>query len=66
MIYVIFMDPLTALNHLLNFAAPALVLAMVLVLGSRVFMRKKAAALAWWAQAAIVFVVGCGVLVADL
>ena len=36
LIYVIFMDPLTALNHLLNFAAPALVLAMVLVPGSRV------------------------------
>ena len=60
------MDLLTALNHLLNFAAPALVQAMVLVLGSRVFMKKTAAALSWWSQVAIVFVVGCGVLVAGL
>jgi len=39
---------------------------MVLVLGSRVFMKKTAAALSWWAQVAIVFVVGCGVLIAGL
>ncbi|MBH1979492.1 MAG: hypothetical protein WBA58_07970 [Giesbergeria sp.] len=60
------MDPLIALNHLLNFVAPAAVLAVLLAPGSRWLMGKSAAALSWWAQAAIVFAVGCGVLAAGL
>ena len=60
------MDPLAALIHLLNFAAPAAVLALLLVPGSRLFMRNSNPALSWWAQAAIVFVVGCAVLLAGL
>jgi len=60
------MDPLASLNHLLNFAAPAAVLAVLLVPGSRVFIRNSAPAVFWWAQAAIVFVVGCAVLLAGL
>ena len=60
------MDPLIALNHLLNFVAPAAILAVLLAPGSRWLMGKSAAALSWWAQAAIVFAVGCGVLAAGL
>ena len=60
------MGPLEALNHLLNFAAPAAALALVLVPLARVLMPKSAPALSWWAQAAIVFIVGCAVLVAGL
>lgn len=60
------MDPLIALNHLLNFVAPAAVLTVLLAPGSRWLMGKSAAALSWWAQAAIVFAVGCGVLAAGL
>lgn len=60
------MDFLAALNHLLNFAAPAAVLALVLVPVSRIFIRNSPQAIAWWAQAAIVFAVGCGVLLVGL
>lgn len=60
------MDPLAALNHLLNFAAPAAALALLLVPGSRFVVRNSASALSWWAQLTIVFVVGCAVLLAGL
>ena len=43
-----------------------LALAVLLVPGSRLVMGKSAVALSWWAQAAIVFVVGCGVLLVGL
>jgi len=66
LIYVIFMDLLATLNHLLNFAAPAAALALLLVPGSRLIVRNPAPAFAWWAQIAIVFVVGCAVLLAGL
>lgn len=54
------------LNHLLNFAAPAAVVALLLCLAARFFWRKEPAALAWTAQAAIVFVVGCAALLTSL
>lgn len=60
------MNPLDALLHLLNFVAPALVLAMLLPLVSRFFNNKQAPALAWWAQAAINFVVGVAALLVGL
>ena len=60
------MDPLAALNHLLNFAAPAAALALLLVPGSRFVVQNSASALSWWAQLTIVFVVGCAVLLAGL
>ncbi len=60
------MGPLEALNHLLNFAAPAAALALVLVPLAQVLMPKSAPALSWWAQAAIIFIVGCAVLTAGL
>lgn len=49
------------LNHLLNFAAPALALALLMPLGARIFMKKSASPLSWWAQIAINFAVGLAV-----
>ena len=60
------MGPLETLNHLLNFVAPAAALTLVLVPLARVLMPKSAPALSWWAQAAIIFIVGCAVLAAGL
>ena len=60
------MNPLAALNHLLNFAAPALALAVLLVLASHAFMRKMAKPHGWIVPIAINFVIGCAVLVAGL
>ncbi|MEO5606370.1 MAG: hypothetical protein ABIR13_02130 [Polaromonas sp.] len=58
------------LNHLFNFMAPAALLAVLLVLLSRLFFRffrsKRFFAQAWWAQVAIVFIVNLGVLTAGL
>ena len=59
-----------ALIHLLNFAAPALVLALLLPLLARLMDRfsggKQAPSLTWLAQAAINFTVGLAVLAAGL
>jgi len=60
------MSPLSVLNHVLNFAVPALAVAVLLVLASHVFMRKLAQARGWLAPIAINSVVGCAVLVAGL
>lgn len=60
------MGPLSAINHLLNLLAPALALAVLLVLACRLLMRKRAAARGAFAQLAIVFVVGAVVLVAGV
>ncbi len=56
------MSPFDVLNHLLNFAAPALALALLLPLCVPTLMKKSPAALSFWAQAAINFVVGLAVL----
>ena len=47
--------------HLLNFAAPALFIALLVVLLSRILVKKQAVALVWYAQAAINYIV-CMVL----
>lgn len=64
------MTPLDALIHLLNFAAPALALALALPLLARLLDRfsngKRPAILGWKAQAAINFVAGLAVLAAGL
>ena len=60
------MDPFLALNHVLNFAAPALAVAVLLVAFSHVFWRKLAKTSGWLAPVAINFVVGCAVLVGGL
>lgn len=54
------------LNHLLNFAAPALALALLMPLGARLFMKKAANALSWWSQAAVNFAVGVAMLSGSL
>lgn len=60
------MGPLAALNHLLNFAAPALMVA-ALVSASGLFSRKKTApSLVYWKLFAINSVVNCLVLLAGL
>ena len=60
------MGPLDLLNHLLNFAAPALALGLVLAFLVPVFMKNKALARTRTAQAAINFVVGLLALLAGL
>lgn len=50
------------LLHLLNFVAPALALALLLPWLPRFLWKKSTSGLAWWAQAAINFVVGVAVL----
>lgn len=51
------MGPLDLLNHVLNFLAPALWMAVGVALAARLFMKKRPAALSLYAQAAINFVV---------
>lgn len=57
-------------NHLLNFIAPAVCVALLLVLLSRLsfglFKSKQPLASAWWAQAAIIFIVGMLILTTGL
>ena len=60
------MGPIDLLNHLLNFVAPAAALALLLAAAARFLKPKQAPALAWWAQIAIVFIVGVAVLAAGL
>lgn len=66
LIYVMSMGPLSAVNHLLNLAAPALAVTLLLVVGCQIFMRKRAAARGLIAQVAINFAVGCAIVVAGL
>ncbi|MDR3452891.1 MAG: hypothetical protein P4L96_08820 [Rhodoferax sp.] len=56
------MGPLDLLIQVLNFVAPALFVAVVVALASRLFVRKGPVTLTWWAQAAINFVVGAAAL----
>ncbi|MBC7215361.1 MAG: hypothetical protein H5U28_09160 [Burkholderiaceae bacterium] len=60
------MSLFAALDHLLNFLAPAAGVALLLVAGTQVLIRKRQSALSWRAQAAILFIVGAAVLVAGL
>ena len=56
------MGPLSAINHLLNFFAPAWAVALLLVIGCRLLMRKRSAARGLWLQWAVVAGVGCAIL----
>lgn len=64
------MTALNLTNQLLNFMAPAAFVALLVVLGTRLFVllfrSKRPVALSVWAQLAIVFVVSLVVLVAGL
>jgi uncharacterized YccA/Bax inhibitor family protein len=57
-------------DHILNFIAPAAVVALLLVLSSRVFSRflgsKRPLAQSKWVQSAIIFIVNVVVLAAGL
>lgn len=57
-------------NHLFNFMLPAAVVAVLLVLLSRVFGRflgtRKAVVQRWWMQAAVVFGAGLAVMAGGL
>lgn len=54
------------LNHLLNFVAPALWLALIVTLVARIFIRKSPVATALYAQIAINFIVCVMVLAMGL
>lgn len=60
------MGPLDLLNHLLNFLAPALWMAVLVTLASRLFMKKKSLALSLRAQMTVNFVSAAGALVLGL
>ena len=60
------MNPMDILLHLANFAAPALALALLMPLAGRWLGGKSASRFAWWAQAAIHFVLGLAVLAAAM
>ena len=54
------------LNHLLNFAAPAAFVAVLVMLLARVLVRRVPRATAWWVQLLLNFAVGLAVLVGGL
>ncbi len=60
------MSWLGILLHLLNFAAPAAALALLLPWAPRLLWKEPAPSLSWWSQAAINFVVGVVVLLGCL
>ncbi|MGJ7544476.1 hypothetical protein [Variovorax sp. LT1R16] len=60
------MDLLNTLDHLLNFAAPAAFLALVLVAIGRFLGASRTGVPRWWLQWLLTFAAGVGVLVAGL
>ncbi len=60
------MGPLDLLNHLLNFVAPALFIAVLLAFLARVVVRRAPAAPALWKQMTFNFAAGVLVLLAGL
>lgn len=60
------MSLLDILLHLLNFAAPALALAVLLPLLSRPFTKRQVLLLPWWGQMLLNLVVGVAALLAAL
>jgi hypothetical protein len=58
------MGSLSMANHLLGFAAPALVVGLLVALGARLFASKSS--MSWWWQAGLNAVAGTAVLVAGL
>ena len=60
------MGPLDLIIHLLNFAAPALVLAVAMPVADRLFVRRRVQSVAWRPQIAINLIAGLVVLGAGL
>ena len=66
LIWIIFMSPLDALNHLLNLFAPAAAMAVLLVWGGRLFLRQCHPLCAWWKQMLLQWLLGSMVLAAGM
>lgn len=60
------MSALDLLIHLLNFAAPAFFVALVLALLFRLALHKRSATVSLWVQVAVTFAAGLVVLLAGL
>lgn len=60
------MRPLHLVLHGLNFAAPALFVALAMVAANRLFWRQAPWRAVWWVQGAIHFSVGLAALLAGL
>ena len=60
------MSPLDAFNHLLNLFAPAAAMALLLVLGGRLCLRKCSSPYTLLPQVALQLLLGCAVLAAGL
>lgn len=60
------MGPFDLLNHLLNFVAPALWMAVLMALAARIFMKKRPVAPVLYKQVAVNLVAGVIVLVLGL
>jgi hypothetical protein len=60
------MGPLDLTLHFLNFVAPALWVAGITVLATRILMRKQSKVRVWWLQLAINSIAGMAVLGAGL
>ena len=60
------MGPIDSFIHVLNFALPALAVGVLTALAARIFIKNKPKAQAWYAQAAINFLVCLLVLVGGL
>ena len=61
-----FMGFIDLILHLLNFAAPAAFVALLMVLVALVILKKRLKVPVWWAQLAINFVVCLGALLVGL
>lgn len=66
LIWVNSMGPLDVFNHLLNFAAPAAAMALLLVLSRRFIHSTAPSMLPGWLHAGVVFGVGLATLLAGL
>ena len=66
LIWIIFMGPLDAFNHLLNLFAPAAAMAVLMVLGGRLCLRQCRSPYTWWTQMALQLLLGSAVLAAGL
>lgn len=60
------MNPLDWLAHLLNFAAPALVVGLLVAAAGRWLLRRGGAVLGWWSNLALNWLAGLAVLGAGL
>jgi hypothetical protein len=60
------MGPLDLILHLLNFLAPAWVVACLVALAAPIAVPRKTTGRSWWSQAALNFIAGSAVLAVGL